>query len=191
MPLSLKTYVRRTLNFGRRLATSVFGCLTLLRSGFETTGRVTVERQVRLSVTDGGSATLDTGVSVDRFAAIIVKHGRLEIGARSYVGIGSVICARDQITIGADCLIAEYVSIRDQDHRFGEGLIFAQSGFTTAPITIGNNVWIGAKTTVTKGVSIGDNVVIGANSVVTRDIPANSVAAGIPARVIRKIGDNT
>jgi acetyltransferase-like isoleucine patch superfamily enzyme len=53
---------------------------------------------------------------------------------------------------------------------------------------IGNNVWIGAKATVTKGVTIGDNVVIGANSVVTRDIPPNSVAAGAPARVIRSIG---
>lgn len=125
---------------------------------------------------------------IDRFADITVKHGILEIGARSYIGQFSVICARESIVIGSDCLIAEHVSIRDQDHRFGLGLLTAEAGFTTSSISIGDNVWIGAKTTVTKGVSIGDNAVIGANSVVTQDIPPNSVAVGAPARVIRTIG---
>lgn len=55
------------------------------------------------------------------------------------------------------------------------------------PITIGNNVWIGGSAVVLMGVTIGDNVVIGAGSVVTHDIPANSVAVGNPARVIRMI----
>ena len=81
------------------------------------------------------------------------------------------------------------MTIRDQNHRFGPGLTTAQAGFITAPVTIGDNVWIGAKVMVTKGVTIGENAVIGANSVVTRDIPANSVAVGIPARVIRTIGE--
>ncbi len=161
-----------------------------MRSDFEVEGKVVVGRHVRLRATDGGSAILQDGVSLDRLTDITVKHGRLEIGARSYIGPGSVICARDQVIIGTDCLIAEHVTIRDQDHRFGPGLITAQAGFTTAPVIIGNNVWIGAKATVTKGVTIGDNVVIGANSVVTRNIPSNSVAVGMPARVIRTIGEN-
>ncbi len=55
----------------------------------------------------------------------------------------------------------------------------------TKPITIGNRVYIGVNTTILPGVTIGDNVVIGACSVITKDIPANSVAAGNPARVIR------
>jgi acetyltransferase-like isoleucine patch superfamily enzyme len=50
---------------------------------------------------------------------------------------------------------------------------------------VGNNVWVGAKATILQGVRIGDNAVIGANAVVTRDVPANTVAVGIPARVIR------
>lgn len=66
-------------------------------------------------------------------------------------------------------------------------MVTARAGFLTAPIVIGNNVWIGAKATVTKGVSIGDNSVIAANAVVTRDIPAGTLAAGVPARVIRRI----
>lgn len=152
------------------------------------TGRVRLAHGIRLRATDGARVQFGDDVAIDRFADVTAKHGTLTIGARSYVGQYSVICARDAIRIGADCLIAEHVSIRDQDHRFGPGLITAQAGFTTGAITIGNNVWIGANATVTKGVSIGDNVVIGANTVETRDIPANSVAAGAPARVIRTMG---
>ena len=57
------------------------------------------------------------------------------------------------------------------------------------PVHIGNNCWFGASVTVCPGVTIGDNCVIGAGSVVTRDIPADSFAAGVPCRVIRKLGD--
>ncbi len=164
------------------------GKITLALSGVEAGGRVTVAPYVRLRISDGATARLGEGVAIDRFAEITAKHGRLEVGARSYLGPFCVICAREAVTIGADCLIAEHVTIRDQDHRFGPGLTTAQAGFRTAPITIGDNVWIGAKATVTKGVTIGDNVVVGANSVVTHDIPANSIAVGAPARVIRKLG---
>ncbi len=177
------------LNRARRLRTRAAGRIALAQLGCQAHGRVTIELQVRLRATDGGSVRLEDGVSIDRFADVTAKHGSLNIGARSYIGQYSVICARDAITIGADCLIAEHVSIRDQDHRFGPGLITADSGFTTAPIAIGNNVWIGAKATITKGVTIGDNAVIGANSVVTHDIPTNCTAVGAPARVIRTISD--
>lgn len=160
----------------------------IMRSEFEAVGWVQISSHVRLRATDGGTARLGDGVVIDRGAELTVKHGRLEVGPRSSIGQYSVICARDGISIGADCLIAEHVTIRDQDHRFGSGLITARAGFITAPVTVGDNVWIGAKAMVTMGVTIGENSVIGANSVVTRDIPANSVAVGIPARVIRSIG---
>lgn len=146
---------------------------------------------VRLRATDGATITLGDQVTIDRYADVTVKYGSLQIGARTYIGQYSVLCAREDIRIGTDCLIAEHVTIRDQDHRFGPGLVTAQAGFTTAPVTIGNNVWVGAKATITKGVRIGDNAVIGANSVVTRDIPANCVALGIPARVARMIEPET
>ena len=58
------------------------------------------------------------------------------------------------------------------------------------PVTIGNNVWIGANVSIMPGVTIGDNTVIGAGSVVTRDIPANVVAMGTPCRVVREIGEH-
>ena len=172
--------------FGRMIV-FIYNRLLLLSPGIHVNGKIKIAQYVRLRATDGGSIFLSDCVAIDRCADITVKHGELEIGARSYIGQYSVICARRLITIGTDCLIAEHTSIRDQDHRFGTMLTTAQAGFETASVKIGNNVWIGAKTTVTKGVTIGDNTVIGANSVVTRDIPANSVAVGAPARVIYTI----
>lgn len=159
----------------------------MARSGVNVEGRISIDRHARLRATDGATARLSEGVAIDRFADITVKYGFLEIGARSYIGQFCVICARESITIGADCLIAEHVSIRDQDHRFGSELTTAKAGFTTAPIQIGRNVWIGAKATITKGVRIGDNSVVGANSVVTHDVPPNTVVAGVPARTLREI----
>lgn len=148
---------------------------------------MSVGRGTHIAVTDGGVWQLGETLELANLAHIIVKYGTLTTGKNSHIGIGAVITCRAAITIGENALIAEYVTIRDQDHCFGPGRITAPSEFTTAPVVIGKNVWIGAKATVTKGVTIGDNVVIGANSVVTRDIPPNSIAAGVPARVIRSI----
>ena len=90
---------------------------------------------------------------------------------------------------GAGLRCSMTLAIYDRVHHFGHSLATAESGFTTTPIMIGDNVWLGAKATITKGLTIGDNAVIGANSVLTGDIPANSVAVGAPARVVRMISD--
>jgi maltose O-acetyltransferase len=89
--------------------------------------------------------------------------------------------------VGRNALFAEYVTIRDQDHAMDSTEGQGRVGFTSSPIVIGDNVWLGAKVTVTQGVTIGNNVVVGANSVVTRDLPDNCVALGAPARVVRRL----
>jgi len=149
---------------------------------------VSLGADVRFSVSGESRILFGDSTSIERLATLVVNNATLAIGATSYIGIGTVIVARQSVTIGDNALIAEYVTIRDQDHVYGTGRPTAESGFVTSPISIGNNVWIGAKATITKGVTIGDNAVIGANAVVTQDIPANCVAAGIPARVIRNFG---
>lgn len=100
----------------------------------------------------------------------------------------------NRIVIGDNVLIAPNVQIYTAFHpanaaeRFGpprpDGS-FAFCKTQTAPVVIGNNVWIGGGAILLPGVTIGDNVVIGAGSVVTRDIPANTVACGNPCRVVR------
>lgn len=90
------------------------------------------------------------------------------------------------VYIGKNCFIAPNVVIScvghslDKDER-------ASGILTSKPITIGDDVWIGANSTILQGVTIGDNVVIGAGSVVTKDIPSGVVALGSPARAIRPI----
>lgn len=160
----------------------------LLRFSGVSWGRgVRVMKGVEISVTGSSRLTVGDGVALDRYATLIVQNGRLEIGSGGYIGVGAHIVTRQSVTIGPHALIAEYVTVRDQDHDYRAGEIVADSGFRTAPVTIGANVWIGAKATVTKGVTIGDNAVIGANAVVTRDVPANAVVAGVPARIVRSI----
>jgi acetyltransferase-like isoleucine patch superfamily enzyme len=98
---------------------------------------------------------------------------------------GGTPCRR-YLVIGDHCLFGEGVSIHDENHRGGRGdLPVARRGFTTAPIFIGRNVWVGAKATILQGVTIGDNAIVGAHAVVTRDVPANMLALGVPARVAR------
>ena len=112
-------------------------------------------------------------------------HGELVIGNDVYFARACTVSVHSTVTIGNDCLFGEHVSIHDENHELGDGTEpRASLGFVAAPITIGNNVWVGAKATILSGVSIGDNAVIGANAVVTRDVPANSIAVGIPARVV-------
>lgn len=142
---------------------------------------------VRIRVTDGGKCRLGDRVNFNRRVDITVNGGTMEVGKNTYIGHYSVIAVKDKLSIGNDCLVAERVTIRDQDHRISPGKITADNGFVTAPVSIGNNVWIGANATITKGVTIGDNSVIGAGSVVTRDIPANVVAAGSPATIKRTL----
>ena len=172
----------------RLLRSSCFIGISRVRfSGVEWGGRNLCEVGARISISGDGQLRIGEETSLARHASLFVRSGELLIGARSYIGIGCVIAAQESIIIGDDVLIAEYVTIRDQDHNFhGPGLT-ARNGFVTEPIKIGSNVWLGAKSTVTKGVVIGDNAVIGANSVVTTDIPADSVAVGVPARVVRRV----
>jgi maltose O-acetyltransferase len=115
--------------------------------------------------------------------------GNLHIGQRFYANYGSIFLDVAPITIGDNVMFGPAVSVYTAGHPIvadvrNEDLEYGH------PITIGSNVWIGGNAVICPGVTIGDNVVIGAGAVVTKDIPANVVAAGNPARVIRPINAN-
>lgn len=102
-----------------------------------------------------------------------------------YANAGAQIRCMEKISIGDQCAIGRNVMIMDFDAHeitYGDGT----KNRITAPVTIGKHVWIGAGATILKGVTIGDHAVIGAGAVVTKDVPANTVVAGNPARVIRE-----
>jgi acetyltransferase-like isoleucine patch superfamily enzyme len=93
------------------------------------------------------------------------------------------------VEIGEHCMLANGCFVTDGNHRFDDPQRpVPWQGFTTkGPTRIGDNVWCGAHVVVTSGVTIGERCIIGANSVVTTDLPPWSIAAGVPARVLRTI----
>jgi acetyltransferase-like isoleucine patch superfamily enzyme len=115
-------------------------------------------------------------------------HGRIDIGSHTLLTPGLQIVSADHVRIGDNVMIASRVYISDADwHEIYDRL--ASPG-ETAPITLGNNVWLGEGVKVCKGVTIGENSVIGAGSVVTKDIEANVVAAGNPAKLVKQLDVN-
>ncbi|WP_127793330.1 sugar O-acetyltransferase [Agromyces sp. LHK192] len=116
-----------------------------------------------------------------------VDYGEnLHIGARTFINSNLTALDVARITIGEDCQIGPNVQLLTPTHPI-EPQPRRDRLEAARPITIGDNVWLGGGVIVCPGVSIGENSVIGAGSVVTRDIPANVVAVGNPARVIREI----
>lgn len=110
----------------------------------------------------------------------------IEIGENFYSNVNLVILDGAKVKFGDNVFIAPNCGFHTAGHpldasRRNAGLEYAR------PITVGNNVWIGAGVNVLPGVTIGDNCVIGAGSVVNKDIPANSLAVGNPCRVIRSL----
>ncbi|MDN3655893.1 sugar O-acetyltransferase [Ferruginibacter paludis] len=109
-------------------------------------------------------------------------------GDNFYVNYNCVILDCAKVTIGNNVFIAPNVSIFTAGHPINASTRNAEWEYAF-PVTIGNDVWIGGNTVINPGVTIGDNVVIGSGSVVTKDIPADSVAAGNPCKVLRPINE--
>lgn len=129
-----------------------------------------------------------------RPGSYIVCASKISVGKRVIIRPGSVFEAdpRDGehgITIEDDVLLSPGVHMYTNDHEFKDQSvpIFYQDHKPSKPILIKRGAWIGANAIVLAGVTIGENSVVGAGSVVTQDIPPGVVAAGSPARVIRKI----
>ena len=113
---------------------------------------------------------------------------RIALGRNVHLGPWCTLSALAEIAIGDDCLLAERISIRDHDHGIADPTTpYHAQGYQVAPVRLGRNVWVGGGVTIVKGVVLGDNCVVGANAVVTRSFPANSVIAGVPARLIRTL----
>ena len=112
--------------------------------------------------------------------------GRITLGNNNYFNRNVKIVCYDSVEMGNDCLMGDSVHIYDQDHNFSDiNAVICSQGYTTKPVKIGNNVWIGAKATILKGVTIGDGAIVGANALVNKDVPANSIVVGNPATIVK------
>ncbi len=135
--------------------------------------------------------TFGDGAALDQWVTLLAtnERARITIGRRCYVNRHTMFDASESIEVGDDTMIGPFCYITDHDHTFGPGMSPGSAPLTSAPTRIGERCWLGAHVTILKGVTIGDGTVVGAGSVVTQSLPANVVAAGIPARVIRDIAD--
>lgn len=112
----------------------------------------------------------------------VIKGGELHLAGNGFINENVQITCGDKIEIGTGCFIGRDVIIRSYDaHQIEE------DGYKmSAPIKIGNHVWIGQGATILKGVTVGDGAVIAAGAIVTKDVPAHAVVAGVPAKVIKE-----
>ena len=112
---------------------------------------------------------------------------KLRIGDRAIFGRRDTVNCYLDVEVGEATLLADDVYISDFDHQHGRlDVPIKDQGIAKAPVSVGPDVWLGVGTVVTRGVVIGAGTVVGANSVVTHDLPAQAVAVGAPARVIRR-----
>jgi maltose O-acetyltransferase len=116
------------------------------------------------------------------------EYGNIRIGDRTFVNVDALVLDIAPVTIGAACQIATRVQILTATHPIDPAP--RRIGWEYAePIAIADNVWLGGGVIVCPGVTIGQDTVVGAGAVVTKDLPAGVVAAGVPARIQREIGD--
>jgi maltose O-acetyltransferase len=121
-------------------------------------------------------------------APFYCEYGAISIGDRTFVNVDAVMLDVAPITIGAACQLAPRVQLLTATHPVDPEP--RRAGWEYGePITLGDNVWLGGGVIVCPGVTIGQDTVVGAGAVVTRDLPAGVVAAGVPARVRREIGE--
>jgi carbonic anhydrase/acetyltransferase-like protein (isoleucine patch superfamily) len=133
--------------------------------------------------------TLEHEVALDDGVCLVIggppRPNKLVIGSRTYVNRYTIFDAHQQLHVGRRVMIGPHCYLTDADHGTAPGSSVQSQPMRVAPVVIEDEVWLGAHVTVLPGVRIGRGAVIGAGSVVTRSIPAMSVAAGVPAKILR------
>lgn len=117
----------------------------------------------------------------------IYNHDKLVIGDNVFINDFFWCNAKGSISIGNDVLIGPNVTIHSSNHNYEMGKVFRSLGHTDKPVSIGNNVWLGANCIILPGVTVSDNVVLAAGSVVTKSILNEGVYGGVPAKFIKSL----
>lgn len=133
----------------------------------------------------GGKIVLGHRVTFRR-GVFVGCQGELVIGDGTTLNEDVIISCTRKVTIGAKCMFAPRVYVLDVDHAFSNlNLPISEQGYVSEPVSIGDDVWIGAYAVILKGVTIGKGAIVTAHSVVTKDVPANAIVAGVPAKILK------
>lgn len=153
------------------------GGLTLNANCIKNNGRSTIvrlDKNAKLITKGGFSVYYDGDI-------IVFENGELELGSGFFNSNVKIRCKKN-IKIGKNVAISHDVTIMDSDAHNVD-----YEGYQmTKPVIIGDNVWIGSRALIMKGVNIGDGAIVAAGSVVTKDVPAHSMVAGVPAKIIKE-----
>lgn len=133
-----------------------------------------------------GSVKIGPNARISDGAILAPYGGDIRIGARVFIGPYSLLYGQGGLDIGDDVMIASHVSIVPSHHGIEtRDIPINRQPITQRGVTIANNVWIGTGVRILDGVRIGEGAVVAAGAVVNRSIPDFSVAAGVPARVLK------
>lgn len=153
---------------------------------------VKIDSGAYLSALGKQKLTLGNSVSIGAYSQLVISTSFNNIGEYikigNSVGLGQFasIGGSGGVSIGDNCIIGQYFSCHPENHNYQlTNVLIKDQGTTRASIQIGENCWIGAKVTILAGVTIGENSIIAAGAVVTKSMPANSIIAGVPAKVIK------
>jgi acetyltransferase-like isoleucine patch superfamily enzyme len=129
--------------------------------------------------------TIDNGVFIGRNTILSCKNGDIDVDDGVNIGFNCEIFSASSVRLGRETLVAAYCYIIGGDHDFSDPsqAVLAQ-GRTSAGVTVGAGVWLGAGAKILDGVTVGDRAVVGAAAVVRDAVPAGAIAVGIPARVV-------
>lgn len=134
--------------------------------------------------------SLGKNALIESSCAVCTWHGDVILEEGAGIGIGSIVMGPVLFKEGSMC--SQNCFISGQSHYYQDtSKNFLRQGVTTEKVIIGKNAWVGANSVILPGVTIGDNSVIGAGSTIIRDVPAYSVAAGNPAKIIKQFDFET
>ena len=188
-PLTLLRFMRRNRMLNHRYALLLLRLAWLklrFRGRLQTDGLAFVCPGVQFEIGRDARVVLGRWSWLGHGTKVRAHEGEVLIGAKTVLGQECTISAYQHVSIGRECIVADRVMLIDFDH----GVVEVErpirlQGIYKRDVRVGNNVWLGYGACILRGVTVGDNAVVGTNAVVTKDLPANAVAAGAPARVLR------
>jgi maltose O-acetyltransferase len=184
---NFRTFLRKAVKILRnpRLAAPLINAQVRIR------GKARLPLSVRLTgrIHLRGDGEVEFGQGVTLLGDVVpiefVSHkgACISIGDHTFINYGSSISAYEQVKIGRHCLLGHHTLILDRNEH---GVEHREVVPPSAPVVIEDHVWIGSRSIILPGIFVGHHSVVGAGSVVTKDIPANCLAVGNPARVVRR-----
>lgn len=129
----------------------------------------------------------DGNLRIGRFVDIY-NPSMLRLGRDIYIAYGCVFLANSEITVGDEVLFGPYAVISSSNHtRINRSYRYGRT--ECAPVSLGRGVWVGAHSVITAGSIVGEGSVVAAGAVVAEEVPADVIVGGVPAKVIKRLGD--